>query len=512
MRVGSLEIARRRDLAAAPEGPIDEPSTGSLGTDAASMYNLVGLRQNENPEMQGKLRFALFDEMRWSDPTVKSSLWLYKLPMRAGDYKIAPATEDPLDRVVADGLAYNFGLPGPDGRSQLGLLDLSWSGQLAQKFLKLDYGAMFEEIVWGDIVEWADADGDTHLVRPIVRCAPRFPATIRLPWGIYSDAATGNITWLIQDLPGARPIPGEKLAWYALDREGTDWFGTSLLRPMYGAWRLKRALMVSVGMGWDRYALGVPAVWYPRGGGAARKMEAEAIGRNFRAHERSWLVFEGKRGDPTGWDIDIIHGGASMPDATPLLRLYDEQIATAAMQHFMVLGRTATGNRALGEALGEPYYLAAQSIADDTADEIVRHVFRKWIDANFGSEFASPRITVSNIQTHNILELSQAIMNLSDAGLAFGDPDTQNDIRDVLNLRHLPEAVANAVENGDVGIEAVTPQAAIAASGGVTDQSAAGPPQPGVRQLPPGAMPNRTDFRPESIAKLAEGDDLPETP
>lgn len=511
MKILGMEVRRfadggghTRSLAALPPGigpDMDTPSASSHGSDAPWPISMVGMRPTENPEMQGRFKYAIYDDMRWSDPAVKSTLWIYKLPMRSARYGLVPASDDPVDRVVADAVAHQFGLDDEEG-----ILDWTWPQLVGQCSLCLDYGAHGHEIVEGDPIIWTDADGDEHDIVPISRLAPRFASSVRFPDGIRTDPTTGRIALIIQDIPGATPIPGEQIMWHTLDREGTDWMGQSLLRSMYGAWRLKRAVMVAAGIAWDRYAVGIPAVWYPRGGGTSKKAEAERIARDFRLHERAWLTFEGKRSSApgatdAGWDIDIIQ--QTPPDPANLIRLYDEQIFTGAMQHFMVLGRTSGGNRALGEALGEPFYLAAQAIAEDIVQEIRRTAIRRFVDRNFGVDVDLPKISVSGIQSHDIGVLATAIYDLAQAGLSYTDRDTQNDLRDLLHLRELPEDLLGAIQTvpEDVGVETGKPRAEIE-SGPV--------PSTGTRPVPPGSTPIATDQRPTSVASLSgrEGEGL----
>lgn len=423
----------------------------SYGSDNKTSMDLIGMTANESADMMPPLRFMTYDQMRKEDAAVKSTLWLVKQPIKSAMWALLPASEDPIDLTIADALRWQFGLEG-----KTGMLDLSWREQLSQKLLMLVYGCMFEEIMVSDTVEiFNDADGDPWPIRTFTRLAPRFPQSIQFPDGIVTDHKLGTIASFKQWVPDARPIPGRKLAYYILDREGTDWLGTSMLRPMYGAWKLKRAVMISAGIGWDRFAFGTPVIRYPKNAGPLRKQEAENIGRNWRTHERGYFVLEGTR--EQGWDVTI-EGGGAMSDPTPLIHTYDEQISAAALQHFIVLGRAAGGNRALGDALSEPYYMFLNAIADGIAEATEKHVFRKWVDMNFGPEFDVPQLNVSKIASRNIAVLAASIAALADAGLTFTDRETVNDIRDIMDLRSLPDdtqEAIGAVTNGapDVGIQ-----------------------------------------------------------
>lgn len=463
----AAETAVRRTMAAAPTVAEQSsvPQGGAYGIDDNWYIDLMAGGPDVNPLLTGRAKYEVYNEMRLSDPTVRSCLWMFKLPIRSASWKVTPAGEDPVDRVVADAVAWQFGM---EDYTDDGRLDLTWDQSLSQALLYLDFGSMFEEIVWappppennGMLELFYDADGDPHPVRPIARLAPRFPSSVVR---VGHDARSGMIDWVMQDLPGALPIPGEHLVHYALDREGHNWWGTSLLRPMYGSWRLKKALMISAGIGWDRHAVGTPVVRYPLGGGATARKQAEAIARNYRVHERGYVVLEGpsptSQGGGNLWDIDILNGSGTLSDPVPLMKEYDVQIATAGLQMFARLGTTATGSRAVGEVLSDPFYLAVQAIAKSVAAERTRHAVRRFVDVNFGPDIDTPKFEVSKIQAKNVPVLARAIADLSSAGLHFEDVDTQNDIRDQLDLDHLPENIAAALEGlpPQVGVNLVEP-------------------------------------------------------
>ena len=424
------------------------PSGRVAGADGANAYGyhlLVG--GDANPDLIPPRRFQVYNEMRNEDSVVRSTLWMFKLAIRAADWSIEAGGSDPIDQAIRDACAWQFGL-----EDLVGQMDHSWDEQVQQALLMLDFGSMFEEIIVGDAAEWRDRDGDPHLLRTFSRLAPRFPGTIRMPDGIQTDPRTGLIRSLEQWIPGTTAIPGDRLVYYCMEREGNDWLGRSLLRTMYGPWKLKRAVMISAGMGWDRYAFGTPVIRYP--GGPQKKREAESIGRNWRAHERGWIVLEGAADQ--GWDVEIVGGNSTMGDSTPLVRVYNDEMQMSALQHFSALGRTGSGSRAVGDIQVEPFYLAAQALADQIAMQKMRLAFRRFVDLNFGAQFPVPRLNVQKIQARNVATLSAAIQELAAAGMDFTDRDTQNDLRDVLDLRHLPEELVETIQTlpDGVGVQA----------------------------------------------------------
>lgn len=451
MRAFGVEIRPVRQLAS------DVPQ-GAVGVDGESPFtDLIAGGFDRTPEMSGSRKWQTINEMRQADAMVRSILYMYWLPIRSADASLESAEDDPTG-IIRDALAKQFGLEDNPGE-----LDLSWVEWLQQTMLYIVLGALGEEYVYSDSLELWDlgkgTDGESRapiIVRPILRMAPRFPSTVDK---ITVNPKTGKLEKIRQGLiSSGKEIPAEfagvkKLEWYVHEREGANWWGTSLLRAMYGPWRLKKSLMIAAAIGWDRYSSGVPIVRYPKGAGPRAKNEAAKAARDFRTHERAWVTFEGTAAE--GWGLEIVGGSQTLADPTPLINLYNEEMATAGLQIFSRLGTSHHGSRAVGQILADPYYLAVQAYAKDIAAARMRGPFRAFVDINFGKQFKVPILSFSKIQAQNILVLAQAIQYLAAAGLNFTDRDTQNDLRDQMDLRHLPEPVQQIISQlpDNIGVE-----------------------------------------------------------
>ena len=420
----------RRDMAAPVAAPRRRDVPGGVaGADsAASTYGFL-ISDDPNPIWRGRSRWPVIDEMRLSDGTVRSSLMLYKLPIRAADYAVEPATEDPLDRLVADAVAWQFGIGRDDDDAPLGH---SWETLLDEGALKmLDNGSMFEEMVWGDGLQtWRDADGDPHQILTLIRLAPRSPRFVQR---LESDPRTGAIARFEQWLPGTKPIPPEKLIAHAIERENGEWWGTSALRPMYGNWKLKKQLMIASGIAWDRWAAGIPIVRHPSGAGYA--LRADEIGRTVRGNERAYVTFDASEPD---WGLELLNGSGTIADPVPLLRWHCEQIRESGLQFFANLGTSATGSRAVGDVLVDPFYQAVETITKQAISVYRKSAIRRFVDYNFGTAIPTPTITFRGLAQRDVAVLCQAIYDASGAGLAFDDPETQDAIRTALDLPKLP--------------------------------------------------------------------------
>jgi hypothetical protein len=449
-----------------------------LATETASpQLDLWMGGQDENPDLSGRLKYDTFKQMRTEDPAVRSLSWLYKLPIRSAEWQIVPCEYDPGGPAMAEARAdfanWQFGLP-PYSSPRL---DLTWDELNQQDLLYLDYGAMGAELVWAaqggkvKLESWTDADGDVHQVQCLDRLLPIFPATVA---EIQTDEQTGLISRIRQDTTGSTGleptwIPGSKLWWLTNEREGIKWFGESLLRAAYGPWKLKRQVMLAGVIGFDRFANPIPMGRHAATPQAKQAMEQ--VLRALRSHERAYVTVEGpppERGGDT--EITLLQAAqGGVVDPTPLLRWMDEQIAKAGLEQFSALGTTQQGSRAVGEVLSDPYYLAVSAVAKAIAQARMRWVLRRLWDRNFGEQVPIPEIVASKIQGRNVAVMARALADLSAAGLTFADRETQDDIRDILDLRHLPD-VAETVGNlpPEIGISKVElpPQQTVPAEGG----------------------------------------------
>jgi hypothetical protein len=431
-----------------------KPPTGEYGLDGDNFANkYVEALQDVNPALPGFLKFDAFDEMVHTDSTAKAVVWVPKLALRSAHWEHKPASKDGIDGLIAEACDWNFGLGDHAGG---GHAAQSWQQSIDQASLTLRYGAMFEEIVWGDLLTWRSSDGEERPLIPIDRLAPRLPRTIRsVKW------KDGRISEIEQSLLNTKPIPGDKLAYYALEPEPGRWDGVSLLRAAWGPWELKRQLMIAAGIAWDRWASGFPVVRYPKSVAPPALEKAEELGRAIRNHEHAYAAFEG--GPPTelngddGWDITIQGGAGVLPDPTPLMIRYELAIYGAGLMQWMALGTSSkTGARATAQVQDEPFYVFLEAFAGDVAAARQRQVLRRFVDVNFGTEYATPELTVSKIQSEDVEKLARTLGELRTAGFNLSYRELQNYVMTLAHLPAMPETLS-ATGEGE-GLPAVGEQ------------------------------------------------------
>ena len=441
-----------------PEKAEPEPKAGELGRDGEAYEDFRLGGPDINPEMSGRAKYQIYEEMRVTDPAIRSLLLMFKLPIQSATWSVEPASEAPEDAVIAEAVSQQFGL----GEHEVGWMNVTWEQSLSMCLQYLDFGSMFEEIVWGEPFKWsyeADEDeklpGGERLIRPIAKLGIRKPQTI----AEIESNPDGTLNYLLQEFQSLerqpKPIPGHKLIYYINEREDNGWFGTSIIRSAFGPWRLKKALLISAGIGYDRYAAGVPLIRYPAGGGDNAKRKADSIGFNYRTHERAWISLPGMAPPQGDWDVSILSGNGTIADPVPFLRHLDEQIATAALQGFTRLGVTETGSRAVGEVLADPYYLAVQAVARYVKTQREKYLIARFVRVNFGDDAKMPKVTVSKISADNIAQVVEAIANLSGASWNMSDRALQNLVRTRLGLPELPEEEPTRQEGGGLGLGGV---------------------------------------------------------
>lgn len=461
MRVSSQFF---RSYATGPSGSPGDPPKGEAGSDGRSwLGDYMGGGPDVNPELTGQAKFDMYDEMAATDASVKGLMMFLLLPCRSAAWGLNPKTDEPEAKLIRDAAAWQFGL-----EEELGQLDLSWDELMQQGLGQImRMGPCIEELVWDDMATWRDADGDPHLLRPLARVALRPARTIsKVEW------EKGRIRRVEQGYATSSKTvdnkSGFKVSYMVFERRDGYWDGVSLLRPAWGPWTLKKALMVSSGIGWDRFAFGILKIHHPDTPEAAD--EATEIGRNVQAHERGYVRFPVEVGagyQDSDWNMEIENAGATLADPVPLLRFYTEQIYEAGMEQFSRQGFGQTGARATSETQVDPFFLAVQAMAHYYRRERLRQVIRPWVRVNFGAEAEerwTPELTVSKIQARNIEVISRAIALLEPAGYQLTEREDQDDVRELLGFGRLKEAAAK------MGVSRDQVEAALAA-GGLTPET-----------------------------------------
>lgn len=387
-----------------------------------------------NPELRWPRSVWVYDQMLRQDAQIASVHRAITLPVRRTTWRVDPngARDEVVEYVASD---LHLPIVGADDESEQPTARIrnafSWSEHLALALLCLPFGHSFFEQTYQ-----IDEAGRAH----IAKLGPRLPRSI----ANLVVASSGDLVSIAQyalgtmtgsfdvaaiangGLSGGNPIPARRIVPYVNDREGGDWLGKSVLRPVYKNWILKDEMLRVQALTVKRNGLGVP-VYY---GGPLDKQEdldkAQQMASAYRAGDSSGASV------PNGAKLRLQGVEGALPNADPVIRYHDEQIARALLAHFLNLG-TQTGSWALGSTFADFFVMSLQTTAQLIADTATAYIVERLVDINFGPNEAAPRIRPDEIGSRQDAT-ALAINQLIAAGALVPDRRTEQAIRESMGL------------------------------------------------------------------------------
>lgn len=420
------------------------------------------------PALSWPLSVLTYQQMR-HDPQLKAVLSAYTLPIRRATWAIDPAgARDEVVQVVADDLGLPI-LGEEDGPGPSRRRGVRWADHVRMALLSLVFGHMPFEL------RYEIRDGLARLVN----LGERMPQSITEL--VLND--DGTLKYAVQDLASAKPIPADRLVWYAHEREGSAWTGQSVLRPAYGPWLLKHEVWRVHATSIKRFGMGIPEVTAPVGGTPAQVTEAQRLASSMRAGE-----FSGA-GLPAGFSFELKGMTGSVPDALAFIRYLDQQMSTMALTGLLDLGSTANGSRALGDTFLDLFLLSLQAVADEIASIATSGqagmpgIVTNLVDLNWGEDEPAPRVVCADVgDRHEVT--AEAIERLLRYGGLTPDPNLEAYLRKTYRLPERDPATPPASAPAPLPPKPPAPSTAAARrkSRG-REVRAAGDPAAGHRQL-----------------------------
>lgn len=358
------------------QAPTPSPPTGERGTIlthpdvGAPGWSRIAESNERVPELVFPSSIDTYQAMQ-ADPQVHALLSGITLPVRRFEWFVDPAGA-PIS--AAQRLADDLGLPlrrrEDDAIERPN--DETWDDFVRHALKALAYGFMPFEIVGR--IEAGRFRFD--------RLSERLPHTIRE----IQVARTGMPTALIQE--GGQQgitIPMERVVLFVWERDGSNWYGRSILRPLYQPWLLKDELLRIDLIRHRRNGMGVPIVELAEG---ASQKQVDAAAQLAEAYR----VGDGAGGStPAGMRLRLVgvEGGTSNPLES--IRYHDEAMARAMQEELRQLGSTAHGSRALGESFEATMIVAILQAADWLRGIVNRQAVTKWAEWNGLTKV--PRVT-----------------------------------------------------------------------------------------------------------------------
>lgn len=344
--------------------------------------------------------YTTYEKMRRSDAQVAATLAAIKLPIRSAGWTItAPGDASPVEQEATD-LA----------RSCL-CEELDLDAVIENALLMLDFGCAAHEDIWY-------VDGNRVRLKAL---APRMPLTF-YRW-ICKDGgdeleALGQLGYRGGKYVHAE-VPVEKLVLFTHQKEGANFAGRSLLRPMYQHWYIKSNLYKIDAIACERNGMGVP--WAMMGPDAKTEDRKEAISwlEKLSAHEKAAILI------PPGWQWGLEGVKGTTRDPKDSIHHHNLQISMAGLAMFMNLGQTTSGSRSLGETMADFFAMSVQAAANQIARVISLTTIKRLVDFNFTGVERYPRLVPLEILSVKFESIVAALKDLAAASVNVVQPDDE---------------------------------------------------------------------------------------
>lgn len=395
----------------------------------------------EPPALLWPQAVQTFSKMR-VDPQIDSLCNSVTMPLMRLKWQLNP--NGARDEVVSQ-ISTDLGVPiaGSNDPAPRSRRRFKHSDHLEHAALALWYGHMFFEQV--PDTERFDLARDGWRLRKL---APRMPGSIA-KIHVAKDGGLAGITQQGYRPPATRrrglaligddipQIPVDSLAAYVWRREGANWRGRSMLRPLYGPWLLKdRALRVDA-LKNERFGMGIPVGRAPEGGDPA---QYAALAQNMRASEM------GGAGLPAGADIGVEGIRGTLPDVLASIRYYDESMARAFMAMVIQLGQTQTGSRALGNTFADFFEMLIEAVANWYKNTTNEHVIEDIVDWNWDEDEQAPLLEWTYADDEQPLAVSD-LVNMVREGVITMDAETEAFVREQSHLPLRPEEEGSGISD-----------------------------------------------------------------
>ena len=405
------------------------------------------------------------EDMLRTDPVVRRSWHMLRQTLLSASWRFESADE--LDPVANELARYANEAYGFDGYS--GQMSLSWEEQLSYLLEFIPLGYRYAEEVY--------------------KVGPDENGKARVWLDLYADREpSAHLRWLSRDnqkLDGVQqmvvgvgkvpePIPSNKLLLLTLNRTGSNFEGSGMLRPVWWWWRTKQKVSNLMCVGVDRWAVPTPRVKVDRSVAELHGLtdsdinamidEAEAQAQAFLSAEQSYLI------ENPVVSFDQYASSPNLYASGPLdiIKECDNQISTAFLAQFANLGISDTGARSVGEIHLSVFRRAAINLCD-IVSSAVSGVDRRGggtigrlIRWNYGPMDPSklPRLVHTGLDTDDLADSLAMLPQLVTSGLLTPDDELERAIRERLGAGDLPEeAQRSAVErtvSAASGIAALT--------------------------------------------------------
>jgi len=386
-----------------------------------------------NSDLQFPESVRVYDEMRKSDATTWAILKAIKTPLTSAKWQIQAAWEEKTDIEIADFVKKNL------------FENIKFKDFLKESLGFLDFGFYYFEknykvVDW--MIEWKEL-------------APRLPKAHDI-WGIsWKKWVDWHPAWVTQQVfstdeeDGTRKeskstltIPWEKIILFTNDREWNNYEWVSLLRTAYKHYFYKDLAYKVSSISSERYGVWIPIAKVKWSMSAASKKKLKELLKNIRSNEQSYWII----GDDVEEMKIMTPEGSGVKDVTKaIIDHHDMKIYDAILAWFLNLTTWDGWSNALSKDQSSFFLRWLQGLAESYTENMNDHI-QELVDMNYSNVKDYPKLTVSDIGTISLDEITGAIKDLNAAWLLDITIDDRQAIRDIVKLPRLTNKQINELE------------------------------------------------------------------
>ncbi len=377
---------------------------GSSGTEIFSgYYNEEYLAKFLNmPE-----GIDIFDQMRRSDYQVQMLLSAVKNPIIAASWGVEPVDDSDEEMKIAEFVKFCLfdDIGYPDGSKSKSFREF-----VTEALTSIEFGySLFEPIykVVMDHPKWGNYIG----LRDI---GYRSQKTI-YEWNLNQNGSINNVRQLAQgDLAVDVMISGENLMPITFKKEGDNYEGISMLRPLYGNWLRKDFYLKILAMGIERTATGVLVGKVPSSAqdDAEQMTFFKSMLQKFTSHQSTFMVI------PTDFDLVVTKIDFDADGVEKAIDAEDKRMAKSFLAGFLELGLGGqAGSQSLGKDLSTIFLNGIEIYSETIGDAVEKEIVKKLVDSRFGKRQKYPQVKASDVNNKNGKERAEIAALLKGAGI-----------------------------------------------------------------------------------------------
>ncbi len=389
---------------------------GSSGTELQGGY----FSEEYLRTLRGRRGAKKFDEMRRSEPQVAMLLNAIMNAIKSGTWEVEAAKDVPNGEVHAAFIE--------DVRTK----QINWESHLHEALTFFIFGYSVFEIVhkvYFDHPKFGTVIGLKGLGFRSQKTIDR--------WIVSDD--TGDLVAVEQEVQGdtgsgVKRMDANFLLVMSLNKEGDNYEGIGVCRPMYGPYFRKSLYQTVLAMGVEQNAKGTIVGTTPAGLDEDDEQveNFKTILQNYVAHESAYII------KPAGWEVTVESHDFDPEKLASVIKDENVEMINSVCANFLALGTNGGGGSfALGSDLSDFMLNGIKCVADIPRGVWNRVLIPMLIKMNFGEQEAYPELKVSNIDDKAGKELAEIMTSLVSSKILTPDDKLETSTRKRYNL---PEA------------------------------------------------------------------------